>query len=319
MKMKLLLLTILAAISCVKEPVINKVYNGKEDETQREESTLPEANADGLKICSFNIRYYNTSDVYPWSQRKDPVMKFIRTEAPDFIGLQEVRATQSQDFSFSLANDYGYYDVERDSGNGVSVSPGEGCGILYRKDRFTILDKGFFWLADPSDKLPAKNEDGTYSSWNSSHRRIVVWVKAADKLRSDRVVWFLSTHFDHKSSLARHNSSELVLKKIKEMTKTANLSTSKDPLFLVADFNCQSTSSDLAPLMSELKYARSAAPVTDDGRTYNGFGETSKSIIDHIFYMGNLKAQVYDVVTEDYGVKYISDHYPIVFTCEYGD
>jgi len=314
MKIKLLLLLLLFLVlsSCKSDPVINRV-GGWEDE---EEVTTGEENT--LLVGSFNIRYYNTSDTYPWSVRKDAVMTFINDRQPDFLGLQEIRSSQAQDFVYELGDDYGYYDINRDTGTSISGSSGEGVGILYKKDRFTIEDKGFFWLADPSDKLPDENPDGTFSSWNSACRRVVVWVKATDRHHDDMTVWFFATHFDHKSTDARLNSSNLTVDKLHEITGISDLKGSGTPVFLVADFNCTYTSSELAPIRASMNDARTTASESEpDQRTLNGFGETSNSIIDHIFYGGGVTADKYDVVTDDYGVAYISDHYPILLQCTY--
>jgi endonuclease/exonuclease/phosphatase family metal-dependent hydrolase len=320
MKMKLRLLfavpLALAAVlscTCTKSPEVNKVWN-KDDETKEE--VTPEGDGSALLVGSFNIRYYNTTDEYPWSARKDAAIKFIKETKPDFLGLQELRSTQSQDISYNLSESYGYYDINRDTGQGISGGSGEGVGILYRKDRFALQDKGFFWLAEDPDKLPSKNADGTYSSWNSACRRVVVWVKVTDKLHNNQTVYFFATHFDHKSSAARLNSSELTIKKIKEITKVSDLSKSGCPIFLVADFNCTVGSDELAPLRTSMNEARKTAKSTESGITFNGFG-SGNSVIDHIFYVGNVNADKYHVVTENYGVKYISDHYPVTLQCSY--
>lgn len=315
MKTKAILFSLifLALTSCKADPVIYRVPGGDDEEeitTGGEESTL--------LVGTFNIRYYNTSDEYPWSVRKDPVMDFIKDKNPDFLGLQEIRSSQAQDFVYELGDDYGYYDINRDTGSSVSGSSGEGVGILYRKDRFSILDKGFFWLAEPSDKLPDENPDGTFSTWNSACRRVVVWVKATDRYHDDMTVWFFATHFDHKSTDARLNSSNLTVDKLHEITGISDLKGSATPVFLVADFNCTYTSSELTPIKSSMNDARTTASESEpDQRTLNGFGETSNSIIDHIFYGGGVTADKYDVVTDDYGVAYISDHYPILLQCTY--
>ena len=235
---------LLAFSACKAEPERHYVKNDKD----QEEEVIPEGNGKTLLAGSFNIRYYNTTDTYPWSVRKDAVFKFIETTRPDFLGLQEVKATQSQDFAYKLSDTYGYYDINRDTGKGISSGSGEGIGILYKKGRFELKDKGFFWLADTPDKLPEKNEDGTYSSWHSAKRRVVVWTKVADKLHNNQIVWFFATHFDHISVEARTKSSALTISKIKDLTGIADLSKSSVPIFLVADFNCTLNSTELAPV-----------------------------------------------------------------------
>ena len=85
------------------------------------------------------------------------------------------------------------------------------------------------------------------------------------------------------------------------------------PVFLVADFNCTFTSSELSPLKTAMNDARTTASSTEESqRTYNGFGESSGSIIDHIFYSGFSSCTEYETVTKPYAErKFISDHYPV--------
>lgn len=316
MKLKLILFyaALLGALACTKSPEIHKIGGGDNDKEKEEEVTQESSE---LLVCSFNIRTYNTSDPYLWVDRKGPATKFIRESKLDIVGLQEVKPTQSQDIKLALSEDYGYYDIDRDTGKSVSSGSGEGCGILWLKDRFTLLDKGFFWLAYPTDKIPAQNEDGTYSSWNSACRRIVVWTKLKDTWHNDQTVFFFATHFDHKSATARRESGTLVIKKIKEITGISNLSGSAYPIFLVADFNSSLSDSALSPIQAAMNDARSKANKTETGTTYNGWGSQTNSVIDHIFYVGNLTAEKYHIVTEDWGIKYISDHYPITLQCSY--
>lgn len=304
---------LLLASACKADPEINYVWNGNKN--QDEEPVTGDGKT--LLAGSFNIRYYNTTDAYPWSVRKEPVMKFINTVEPDFLGVQELRSTQSQDFSAMLSDKYGFYDIDRDSGKSVSTGSGEGVGILYKKGRFKLEDKGFFWLAENPDKLPEKNDDGTFSSWHSAKRRVVLWVKLTDKLHNNQTVWFFATHFDHISSEAREKSSTLTISKIKEITGVSDLAKSGTPVFLVADFNCKLESTELGPIRSTMNDARTMSKKTENGITYNGFGQGAGSVIDHIFYVGNINADTYHVVTENYGVKYLSDHYPITFNCSY--
>ncbi len=317
MKLKFLLLSaaFIGALACTKDPEIHKVGGGDEDKDKETEEKVESSN---LLVCSFNIRTYNTTDPYLWADRKGPAMNFIRQSKLDIVGLQEVKPTQSQDIAYSLSDSYGYYDIDRDTGKGVSSGTGEGCGILYLKERFTLLDKGFFWLADPSDKLPAQNEGGTYSSWNSACRRIVVWTKLKDTWHNDQTVFFFATHFDHVSAVARKESGALCIKKIKELTGVSDLSRSGSPIFLVADFNIGLSDVALDPIRTSMSDAKTTAKTTETtGTTYNGWGSQTSSVIDHIFYAGNLSADRYHIVTEDWGIKYLSDHYPITLQCSY--
>ena len=65
------------------------------------------------------------------------------------------------------------------------------------------------------------------------------------------------------------------------------------------------------PLKKFMTPAREKAPVTDRKGTYNGWGQAPNSmVIDHLF-VRNMKCLSYRTLDGDYGVPYISDHYPI--------
>lgn len=69
-----------------------------------------------------------------------------------------------------------------------------------------------------------------------------------------------------------------------------------------------------------MKAARTTAPQTDDINSFNGFTTSSLlkgvSSLDHIFYR-NFTPLCFKTVNKNYGVPYISDHYPICFDCKF--
>lgn len=307
----LIILTILLGlISCRKNSTINRVPGKNDNQEDTTTSTK-------LDICSFNLRYYNTEDPYPWSVRKGPVMKFVKDARPDFVGLQEIRWQQGLDIEASLTDDYYFYNVDRDSGNSVCKGEGAAVGLLFKKRRFSFGKKDFFWLSESPDKKPERNSDGTYSSWHSKYRRIVTWCKVRDRQHDNQEIYFFTTHFDHISLEAKRKSSHLIVEKIKEITGVGNLKSSQIPIFLVGDFNLRLKSNELTPVLNNMNEARTSADKTDDGTTYNGFNDDTYRVIDHIMYVGPVHPDAYEIVTKNYGVKYISDHYPIILHCSY--
>lgn len=56
--------------------------------------------------------------------------------------------------------------------------------------------------------------------------------------------------------------------------------------------------------------ARKLASVTDNKATYNGYKEAPTRKLDHIFF-SNCLAYRFKTLTQNYGVPYISDHYPV--------
>lgn len=331
---KLFLIALLPAIlvlqSCGPEDVVNPVTppptpheGGDGGDTP---PPTPSGDADPMVICTFNIRYANTSDTYPdgssaaWKDRSASVKKFFDTVKPDLVGLQEVRKEQAEWFSSQLSGEYGYYDVGRDSNSGSSVSSagGEGVGVLYRKDRFELVLKDFFWLDQSTRTLPDKNSDGTYGAWNSACRRITLSVVLKDRKHGDALIYFFPTHYDHKSDAARKNSAELMVSQMQSITKATDLKGAGVVIFHVGDLNTTSDSAQLKSLNDNMNYARLTAAGTDKYTgTYNGFGDKN-SIIDHVYYGGKaVKPVKYWVDKTNYGVPFLSDHYPVLFQWEY--
>ena len=58
------------------------------------------------------------------------------------------------------------------------------------------------------------------------------------------------------------------------------------------------------------KVARDLPSVTSRVDTYTGFGKDKPSLIDH-FFVRNVEVELFRTLNGDYGVPYISDHYPI--------
>jgi len=326
---KLFLSALLPAVlvfqSCAPEDVVNPITPPapQEEEPDGGDPT-PSGEGITMTVCSFNIRYANTADTYPdgssaaWTARRDAVKKFIDEEKPDLIGLQEVRKEQSQWFSSTFSSEYGYYDVSRDnaSGSTVATAGGEGVAVMYRKDRFDLVLQDFFWLDPNLRERPVKNDDGTYGEWHSNCRRVTVYAELKDKKNNNAIVWFFPTHYDHKSDEARKKSAELMVSQMKALCKESDLKKAGKVIIHLGDLN--TTSDVLTPLNENMYYARQEAGGTDKNTsTFNGFGNSNK-IIDHIYYGGKtVKPIKYWVNRKDYGVPFLSDHYPILFQWEY--
>ena len=285
-----------------------------------------------LLVGTFNIRYYNTADgANSWENREKAVMNFINTcgadilvmqevcRGADILVMQEVCQIPAQYITASLYDKYDWIEVDRNTGNSILESESsEGVFLIWNQERFTLKDKGWFWLADPDAGEPQWNPDGTWSTWNSSLPRTALWIAVEDKWNPGRLVCFIGTHYDHISSTARTGSSNLMVRKLREMTGQTNLKNADAAVFVAGDLNTVYDATELAALRNALYDARTTSPKTNTTQvTFNNFGQSGQSVIDHIFYGGNLKAEQYDVITDTPGVRYISDHYPVLFRCSY--
>ena len=104
-----------------------------------------------LKVMTFNIRYDNPDDkLNNWKYRKEEVIKMIRFQNIDILGAQEVLANQLKDITQQLP-EYSSIGVGREDG----IEKGEFSPIFYKKDKFTVVKSGYFWLSETKDK-PSK-------------------------------------------------------------------------------------------------------------------------------------------------------------------
>ena len=292
--------------------------DGKEQEQPEEPGTDQET--DALLVGTFNIRYYNTGDgAYSWENREKAVMNFINTCGADILVMQEVCQKPAEYITVSLDDKYDWIEVDRNTGKSILESESsEGVFLMWNQERLTVKDKGWFWLADPDAGEPQWNSDGSWSTWGSALPRVALWIEAEDNANPGHTVYFIGTHYDHFSTMAKTGSSNLMVRKLREMSGQTNLKNADMAVFVAGDLNTEYDAVELAALRNAMYDARTTSPKTNTTEmTFNNFGGTGQSVIDHIFYGGNLKAEQYEVVADTPGVRYISDHYPVLFRCSY--
>ena len=96
--------------------------------------------AQTFRIGRFNIRYDNPKDsLNNWKYRKRAIAQLIRFHDFDILGAQEGLHHMLVQLQEKLPG-YTYIGVGRDDGR----QEGEYSAIFYKKDTFTLLDKGNF-------------------------------------------------------------------------------------------------------------------------------------------------------------------------------
>ncbi len=275
--MKHLLYLIFPFISLMYQPIGIEPYKGNFD----------------INIISFNLRYDEPRDgENQWKNRKEACVSMLKEFQPSVFGIQEGLHNQVSYLDEKLPN-YDYVGVGRDDGR----SKGEYAAIFYDVNHFELLGNGNFWLSETPEK-PSKG-------WDANNIRITTWVKLKD-IKKDKIIYVFNAHFDHIGEVAQLKSSELLVQKIQEITEP------NTPVFITGDFNMLMESDRLEPITSQYLSAKKSVEISDDYKSFNGFGSKVPGInIDFIFYK-NAKALAYKTIIKDYGVSYISDHYPIV-------
>ena len=264
-----------------------------------------------LSVISFNIRVSGNVlseilDDNSWSRRKSATPAMIKDQCPDIFGVQEALSDQLTYVGDNLPN-YSYVGVGREDGTEISKitdskESGEIMAIFYNTSEIDLLEWGTYWLSETPGKPSI--------SWEADFKRTMTWAKMQMKY-SGKKFFYVNTHLDSDSALARKNGLKLILDKIAEKN-TDNL-----PVVLTGDFNIIPTDSVLDEVLgkAEMLDARTTAEETDDLPTFNGFGAADESprVIDYIYYRGFASCPEYETIVKQYAnIQYISDHYPIV-------
>lgn len=252
--------------------------------------------AQDLKTISFNIRYANTADGNnQWDLRKAAVNDFVAYEQPDFMGLQEALLSQIEDV-LSSSVDYGWIGVGRDDGK----QQGEYSPLFYNKKKWKLIESNTFWLSQ-TPEMPSKD-------WDAALPRICTWGKF-ESMESAGIIYVFNTHYDHIGEEARQQSSELILRKIKEISDFRFT-------ILMGDFNAELNTTTIQSIVqSPLSDAFESAKVKFGQQgTFNGFNsqEIPAKRIDYVFHSSDLVPIKYTVDSRLIDGRFLSDHFPVI-------
>ena len=252
--------------------------------------------SDPIKIISYNIRYNNPNDGKDiWENRRETITDFIEKEAPDFLGLQEVNFPQIQYLNSNLIN-YSFIGVGRDDGK----TRGEFSPIYFDESKYNLLLSNTFWLSKTPDNISV--------GWDAAMERICTYGLFKQKNDGSKV-WVFNTHFDHIGNEAREKSVDLILSKIKDLTKD------KDQIIITGDFNL---SDDSVPIKKLQNFYNDVNIKMDNKSkfygTFNNFkiDNNYNNRIDYIFYKNfDLIKSSHLHIKTDQG-RWASDHHPVI-------
>jgi len=302
-----LVLTAFAAASLAGEPGASPVATDASAELGDREGAPP----DTLRVMSFNVRYGTAADgANAWEARRDLVASTIESFDPDVLGLQECLGFQAEHIADAMPG-HGVVGVGRDDG----ADAGEMCAILYREDRFELLDAGHFWLSLTPDVVASV-------SWDSALTRMATWVRLRVLSAPARDLFVLNTHFDHVGVQARLQSARLVRERVAALAGASHV-------VVLGDFNAPAdaqiegpyavlTGADgsaerptaRSPLVDTFRAAHPDA-VGDEG-TFHGFrGVSTGARIDWILASRTLAVVGAAIDRTNADGRYPSDHYPV--------
>lgn len=260
------------------------------------------AQPQAVRVMTFNIRYNEPKDgVNAWPNRKTKVADVIRFHKADLVGVQEAQIGQLKDLEMLLPN-FAWCGVGRTDGK----EDGEFSAILYRKERFRLIECKTFWLSETPEKAGSMG-------WDAAFPRIVTWAKFQDK-RTRKTFFHFNTHFDHRGERARVESAKLIISRIE---KTAG----KMPFVLTGDLNVKEDTEAYRTLSqhSGLKDARYASTNGHFGgnSTFNSFKELIPEMkIDYVFVKTGMRVIEHGVLSDRWDGLWASDHLPVLAEIE---
>ncbi|MDR2384826.1 MAG: endonuclease/exonuclease/phosphatase family protein [Tannerella sp.] len=267
--------------------------------------------AQKLTVATYNIRLYSQEDAKNgngWEKRRQSVVDLIKFNDFDLFGSQEVFHNQLEDLLKGLP-EYAYIGVGRADGKmGGEYSP-----VFYKKDKFKLLESGYFWLSETPETA------GSFG-WDAACERICTYGHF-EEIKSGFKFWFFTTHFDHRGVTARRESAKMILSKVKEICGDGQV-------VVTGDFNVNQFDESYLLLANSGvlwdSYVKSPVRLEPNG-TFNGWKRDrySDERIDHVFISKDFRVERYGILSNMYWSKndsiarFPSDHFPVKVVLNY--
>jgi len=187
--------------------------------------------APGLHVMSYNIRrrmpHLNPRSPDRWEHRKPLIGRLLGTELPSLLGVQEALPDQAKAVRRALGSRYAVIGYGRQADR-----RGEGCPILYDRDRLGLLG----WEQTALSDTPLVQASAT---WGNRVPRVVVDARFRD-LATGVEFQAVNTHFDHISRTSRLASAG----RLREIVEGSGL-----PAVVTGDFNTDAGSAPYELMM----------------------------------------------------------------------
>lgn len=245
-----------------------------------------------MRVLTFNLRFANPEDgPNHWDFRKELVVDTILSCAPDLLGTQEGTVPQLEYLTRHLP---GYLPLVGHR----QVDPTCQYPTIFYRESLEVKESWEFWLSQTPEVHRSL-------SWDSAFPRMVTFGLFREPGRS---LWFyfINTHLDHVSALARLNGARM----IREFFQGR-----PEPLILAGDFNEPPD----APVYQELTGPgrgfydswRALHPQGPEPSTHHDFyGNPRGGRIDWILLTPPFVVKEVAVIEYNHQGRYPSDHFP---------
>lgn len=255
---------------------------------------------------TFNLRRGTAPDGrHRWRFRLPVAQRVLAEYRPDIVGTQEGLRHQLDELTEPFSE---YARVGR-----PRLPGDEHCAILYRNDRFRLLQHGDFWLSDTPDEPGSRN-------WGNYVPRMCTWARFQDR-EDGRTFHFWNTHLDHFAPAARRKGAKLIRERLPR----------DEDVVLVGDFNALPSGAvykymtggnghavgnggaeptDGAGLVDAWRWARRASP-TRWPATFHNYTGRGLYRIDYVFTNPGVAVEHAETVRLREAGRWPSDHFPV--------
>lgn len=264
-------------------------------------NNLNEQETLNIIAMQYNVRVWSLSDGNNnWPNRKSTAAAFIRAMNADIIGTQEMGKTlivynQYNELMNLLSSDYAGYVGYRQE-----TTTDEGVAIIYKKNRFTLLNSGKFWLSETPD-VKSKG-------WDAGYYRVAVWAILKENT-SGQEIFVINTHLDNSGNTARNQSALLIVDRINSLSGDR-------PVIMTGDLNTIPSAVPVNTLRTILDHTKDVATVTaGPSYTINDFQDnpTGNVFFDYVFTSKNIgEVRSHTVSDSKYNGVFLSDHNAVI-------
>jgi endonuclease/exonuclease/phosphatase family metal-dependent hydrolase len=229
---------------------------------------------------------------------------------PDIFCIQEALEHQKV-YIVDFFPEYSCFGIGRNDGK----SEGEQVPIFYRKNMFTLIEEGHFWLSETPQIAGS-------IGWDAKCPRTVVWKQLQHQAPKHSLI-IANTHYDHVSKIANANSAQVIHQELPSIEPSC-------AALLCGDFNSSEQSSaykqilvtgftDASKAEGTICYGLNFTHhrflmhqyTTDLFRLQKEHDRIFRAI-DHVFYRGGIKILRYGILADNQSGVYPSDHFPVL-------
>ncbi len=247
-----------------------------------------------FSVMSLNLRFGRAQDgPDSWEHRKQMLGALFARHPTDFVCVQEANDFQS-DFLSELMPEH------RSLGRRPNAPAFWQDNVIFHHRSFALHEQDHFYLSDTPD-LPSRFAESQWPRQCSVGRFS----------RRGRFLVVADTHFDFTVPV-RKASARLVLSRLARLPEG-------EPVILAGDFNAPPGSPCHRVFLGQDPEAGGFPAFTDPfdesfGPTHHGFtgtGNPQAGRIDWLLYRGPLACQRMEILHDDFGGRYPSDHFPV--------